>query len=316
MQSPEPPRVAGFRARGRLNGMIRCLVPLALLAVAMPVHAQTAAAPQWQKTPDGDILLRPFANAPYPHKSRENGFKGSKETFGPEHYADSTVGIVIPAGYKPGDAVDYVVHFHGHMNHVSNVLTKYKLPQQLVAAKVNAILLVPQGPGDAADSGGGKLELDPGAFAKLIEEVTAYLKAEGKINTTNVGHIVLAAHSGGYKVTAAILHHGGMPEHITDVLLLDASYGSLEWFADWCKSSPADHRLVSLFTDHLADENQAIMKLLDQAGVKYRQLDEPKLSDEQLTARGPVFMHTKGPHDQVPIDYFGRLVGTSSLSRI
>jgi hypothetical protein len=296
---------------------IALVLRVVIVVVAIPLTTQAApAAPPtgapWQKTPEGDVILRPFANAPYPHKSRENGFKGSKTTYGPEHYADSTVGIVIPAGYQPGDRVDYVVHFHGHMNHVSNVLTKYKLPEQLAAAKTNAILLVPQGPTDAADSGGGKLELDPGGFAKLIEEVTAYLKAEGKIKTSSVGKIVLAAHSGGYKVTAAILHHGGMSEHVTDVLLLDASYGSLEWFADWCKASP-DHRLVSLFTDHLADENQALMKQLDQANVKYRQLDEQKLTDDQLIARGPVFMHAKGPHDQVPIDYFGRLVKTGAV---
>jgi methylmalonyl-CoA mutase cobalamin-binding subunit len=302
-------------ARVLLVAFVFVLAIPSILPAAPDAAAGPAAAAQWQKTPEGEMILRPFANAPYPHKSRENGFKGSKTTYGPEHYADSTVGIVIPAGYRPGDTVDFVVHFHGHMNHVSNVLTKYKLPQQLVAAKVNAILLVPQGPTDAADSGGGKLELDPGGFAKLIDEVAAYLKAEGKIKTTTVGKIVLAAHSGGYKVTAAVLHHGGMAEHITDVLLLDASYGSLEWFADWCKAPP-DHRLVSLFTDHLADENQALMKLLDQAGVKHRQLDEQKLADEQFAARGPVFMHTKGPHDQVPVDYFGRLVQTSTLSPI
>ena len=292
--------------------MIR-LIALVLFIAAMPATAQSAA-PEWQKTPEGDVILRPFANAPYPHKSRENGFKGRETSFGSEHYTDSTVGIVIPTGYTPGDSVNYIVHFHGHMNHVSNVLTKYKLPQQLFESKVNAILVVPQGPKDAADSGGGKLELDPGAFANLIEEVTAYLQAEGKIKTASVGKIVLSAHSGGYKVTAAILHHGGMPKSITDVLLLDASYSSLEWFAEWCKISPVpDHRLVSLFTDHLADENQTIMNLLDKAEVKYRKLDEPKLSDEQLKARGPVFMHTKGPHDQVPTDYFGRLVQTSAL---
>ncbi len=291
--------------------MIRLTLLVTFIA-AMSLTAH-AADPTWSKTPEGDIILRPFANAPYPHKSRENGFKGSSKTFGPEHYTDSTVGIVIPKGYVPSDRVDYVVHFHGHMNHVANVLTKYKLPQQLVAAKVNAILIVPQGPTDAADSGGGKLELDPGAFGKLIDEVTDYLKAEGKIKTDKVGKIVLAAHSGGYKVTAAILHHGGKPKNITDVLLLDASYGSLEWFADWCKAAPADHRLVSLFTDHLADENKLIMNQLDKAGVKYKTLEEEKLTDEQLKSRGPVFMHTKGPHDQVPVDYFGRLVQGSAL---
>jgi hypothetical protein len=295
--------------------MIR-LITLVLFLAAIPASAQTPPA-EWQKTPEGDIVLRPFANAPYPHNSREDGFKGSSKTYGPEHYTDSTVGIVIPAGYKPGDTVDYIVHFHGHMNHVANVLPKYKLPQQLVAAKVNAILIVPQGPKDAADSGGGKLELDPGAFAKLIEEITAYLKSEGKIKTTAVGKIVLTAHSGGYKVTAAILHHGGLEKHITDVLLLDASYGSLEWFADWCKLSPApEHRLVSLFTDHLADENDALMRLLDKAGVKHQTLEEKTLTDEPLKLRGPIFMHTKGPHDQVPTDYFGRGIATSALAPI
>ena len=101
-------------------------------------------------------------------------------------------------------------------------------------------------------------------------------------------------------------------ERAPDVVLLDSSYGSLEWFADWCRASP-DHRLVSLFTDHLADENKEIMGLLDKAGVKYRTLEETKLSDDELEPRGPVFMHTKGPHDQVPVDYFGKFVGTSAL---
>jgi hypothetical protein len=154
--------------------MIRSIVPVAaMIALATSITARAAqeraTVPRWQETREGQVILRPFANAPYPHKSRENGFKGGKTLYGPEHYVDSTVGIVIPSGYQAGDNVDYVVHFHGHMNHVSNVLTKYKLPQQLLAAKVNAILLVPQGPTDAADSGGGKLELDPDGFAKLID---------------------------------------------------------------------------------------------------------------------------------------------------
>jgi hypothetical protein len=292
--------------------MIRPIAICVVIHSASVLMAQTTQPATWQKTPEGEFILRPFSNAPYPHKSRENGFKGSKTTFGPEHYTDSTVGIVIPTGYKPGDSVDYIVHFHGHMQHVSNVIPKYKLPQQLLESKVNAILLIPQGPKDAADSGGGKLELDPGGFARFIEEVTDYLKAEGKIKTSSIGKIVLTAHSGGYKVTAAILHQGGLPKHITDVVLLDSSYGSLEWFADWCKADPS-HRLFSLFTDHLADENKEIMGLLDKAGVKYRTLDEGKLSEDQLSARGPIFVHTKGPHDQVPVDYFGKGVRTSAL---
>ena len=78
---------------------------------------------------------------------------------------------------------------------------------------------------------------------------------------------------------------------------------SLEWFADWCKADPS-HRLVSLFTDHLTEENKELMGLLNKARV----LNEAKLSGECFAARGATFMHTKGPHDQVPVDYFGRLL--------
>src|SRR4051794_4051223 len=105
-----------------------------------------------------------------------------------------------------------------------------------------------------------------------------------------------------------------MDEHISDVLLLDASYGSLQWFVDWCKASPS-HRLVSLFTDHLATTNKEFMGMLDEAHVQHATLEESSLKDEQLTPRGALFMLTKGPHDQVPVDYFGRLVRTSALAQ-
>lgn len=270
---------------------------------------------EWKSNASGEYILRSFEHAPYPHPSRADGWKYGDKTFPRDpNYIDSTCGIVIPEGYKPGDTVDYVVHFHGWGNHVSKVITQYKLMEQLKAANVNAILIVPQGPRDASDSGGGKLELDKDAFAKLIGEVTTFLNAEGKIRTSKIGKIALAAHSGGYKVTAAITHLGGMNDHITDVLLLDASYGSLEWFEEWCAADKS-HRLVSLFTDHLADENQTLMGLLEKAHVEYRKLDEAKLTDEQLKPRGPIFMHTKGPHNDVPVDYFGRLVATSALAR-
>ena len=51
--------------------------------------------------------------------------------------------------------------------------------------------------------------------------------------------------------------------------------------------------------------------VLDKAQVKCSKLDETKLTSEQLRDRRPIFMHTKGPHDQVPVDYFGRLLLSS-----
>lgn len=289
-----------------------CLFSLLLPAI---VSAQSTQ-PAWQTLPQGQLMLRPFAHAPYPHASRDNGWKYHDQVFSKEQsYSDSTVGIFIPNDFVPGPTVDYVVHFHGWGNHVANVIPEYKLAEQLLAAHVNAILLVPQGPKDASDSGGGKLELDPDAFAKLIGELTDYLKAEGKIPTTQVGHIAISTHSGGYKVTAAILDHGGMGDHITDVLLLDSSYGSLPWFVNWAGASP-QHRLISTFTDHLADTNKEFMGLLDAAKVKYQSLDESTLTDAQLAARGVTFFHTVGPHNDVPIMYFGRFVAGADLPKV
>lgn len=288
------------------------ILPLLCLAAA------PATQPQWSHSPAGDILLRPFAAAPYPHLSRENGFSSSNGTFPKDpHYNDSTVGIVIPPGYVPGDTVDYVVHFHGWGNHVSNVLTQYNLPAQLAAAKVNAILLVPQGPKDAKDSSDGKLELDPGGFKRLITEVTTFLKSEGKIHTDKVGTIALTAHSGGYKVTARILHHGGLTDHISDVILLDASYGNLDDFAEYISHYPTA-RLISFHTKHLDDENAALQTLLDKSHTPYRTLPEPDLSPTTLAPRTATFISTTLPHDEVPVkkDYFSITLASSALPKV
>src|SRR5205085_9184519 len=121
--------------------MTRPLTFSIFVLISTTLMAQTTH-PSWQKTPQGQLILRPFANAPYPHPSRANGFKYKSTTYPADpHYVDSTVGIFIPDGYEPGDTVDYVVHFHGWGNHVSNVLVKYKLMQQLRETKVNAILI-------------------------------------------------------------------------------------------------------------------------------------------------------------------------------
>jgi hypothetical protein len=293
------------------TGRMQALFAVAVVTILLPLTSLgQATQPVWQAIPHGSLMLRPFRYAPYPHPSREQGFKGRTATYPADpHYIDATVGLVIPAGYVPGETVDYIVHFHGHNNHVSKVIAQYKLAEQLAGSKVNAILIVPQGPRDAADSGGGKLELEPGGLEKLVNEVTQYLRAEGKIHATRIGRIALTSHSGGYKVTAAVLDHGGLADRITDVLLLDSSYGSLEWFAHWAAASP-DHRLVSLFTPHLAKANEELIGLLDKAEVKHQTLTEAALTDAELARRGPTFMATAVPHDQVPVEYFGRLVGT------
>jgi hypothetical protein len=289
----------------------------AFLLLALLLPSLTALAQTWTDTPDGQILLRPFAAAPYPHPSRDAGHQSANGTFPRDpHYVDSTVGIVIPKGYVQGGTVDYVVHFHGWSNHVGPVINQYKLAEQLAASGANAILLVPQGPKNARDSGCGKLELDPGGFHRLIAEVTAHLKSDGKLSTDRIGRIALSAHSGGYKVTARILHHGGLTDHISDVILLDASYGNLEDFVTYA-TTQRDVRLLSFHTQHLDDENARLREMMEKAGQYPRTIPEDRLAPDTLTPRGVSFIPTKLGHNEVPMknEYFRLAMMTSALPK-
>ena len=281
---------------------------LALAAAIALLGAGTTSAPT--------VLLQPFASAPYPHPSRANGFTyGTTHYDAPTHYNDSTVGIVVPAGYRPGPTVDFVVHFHGWSNHVTQVLERYRLAEQLQNSGRNAILVVPQGPKDAQDSGDGKLELDDGALARLLDDVLAFLRERGITRATTIGHIAITAHSGGYKVASAVLVHGGVSDRVTDVALFDATYGDLEGFADWANGG-ANRRLVSFFTDALGTANVALMALVQRNGAPLTVRLDPNWSPDDLRPRHAAFVLCRSiPHDELlqQRSFFATALATSAL---
>lgn len=234
-----------------------------------------------------------FASAPYPHSSRENGFKGSAKSYPREpHYTDSTVGIFIPKTAKLGAKVSFVVHFHGHNNHVDQVFAQFKLEEEMAKSGLNAVLVVPQGPRDAADSGDGKLELEPHGLEDLLKETLAFLqKSAFTPANSQIGKVALTAHSGGYKVTSAILAKKELPQNITDVILFDATYGGLGPIADWCKAGRG-HRLISICTDHLGHENAQLAALLQKQGVEPRFYFDTEFTEDLAAKRGVLIVLT------------------------
>ena len=66
--------------------------------------------------------------------------------------------VFIPKGFRETGTIDFLIHFHGWQNEVTNVLPRYQLLEQVVESRRNVILVVPQGPRNASDSFGGKLE--------------------------------------------------------------------------------------------------------------------------------------------------------------
>jgi len=266
----------------------------------------------------GRTLTRPFASEPYPHASRAQGHTDQGRLYdAATHYSDADVGIFVPDGWRPRNgAVDFVVHFYGWNHDIAATFSTYRLREQLVESRRNAILVVPEGPTNAPDSGFGKLELDAGGFQRFMTDVAARLKQMQFSSTERVGRIVLTAHSGGYGGAGGVLTLGGMNDSITDVILFDAAYGYFDAFADWARVS--QHHLLSLFTGDTSTGNAALMGKLQAPtpNLYVRLADSMTLA--QLQTRAPTFVLTSVAHDELLQKYswYSLFLKTTELDEI
>lgn len=268
--------------------------------------------------PPGRTILRAFPSAPFPHPSRAAGHDYSGVHYGADRYKDPTVGIFLPPGYRAGQAVDYIVHFHGWNNDVRNVFDRYRLREQLTQSGRNAILIVPQGPKDAPDSGDGRLELDANGLATFLSDVTAYLHGAALLPATQIGRVVLTAHSGGYGGAGGSLLRGGMDAHISDVILFDSAYGYYDAFASWAKASPERH-LLSLFTGDTSTGNAALMGMLQAPKPNLYVYLARDMTLEKLRTRAATFVLTTDvPHDELmqKFDWYALFLQATALDRV
>lgn len=253
---------------------------------------------EWKSDKLGEWIIVPMKNAPFPHKSRENGWSNKENSYSYyANYSDSSVGILIPPHYEKKDTVDLAIHFHGHMNNVANQMEQFNLRRQLRDSRRNIILLLPQGPKNARDSSGGKME-DPDGLKNLITEAVDFLFDSGRIKTKEIGRVIISGHSGAYRPIAYCLDVGGMKPFISEVYLMDASYANLESYSNWAARSSG--RFISIFTDHLAGENVNIMRNLQQNGIE----EFPILLDEDATTdtlkkNRIIFIHTTLGHNEL-----------------
>lgn len=268
----------------------------------------------------GQTILHPFPSAPFPHVSRQNGHDYENKHYDEAtHYGDSSVGIFIPQGFHDRSGVlDFIVHFHGWNNDVRHVFERYRLREQVEQSRRNAILLVPQGPKDAPDSGDGKLELDRDGFESFVVEVAQWLSSSGITSANRVGQIVLTAHSGGYGGAGGVLTRGGMNQSITDVLLFDAAYGYYDAFSNWVKGAPERH-LLSLFTDDTSTGNTMLMSMVQgrQPNLFVRLADTATISE--LQTRAPTFLLTTTvEHDELlqKHDWYALYLQTTALGSV
>ena len=247
----------------------------------------------------GELILTNLSSAPFPHPSRAEGHTYKTNFFPAEkHYRDNTVSIFIPKNFRVEPKIDFVVHFHGWHNNVTNVLRQYELPRQLSESGKNAILIVPQGPRNAPDSFGGKLE-DADGFHRFMDEVMATLRQEKRFEKAGIGKIVLSGHSGGYQVISSILDKGGLTEKVKKVWLFDALYARTGKFKNWFEHSGG--RFIDIYTEHggTKTETENLIIALKQEGESFLADQEPKITEQQLRKNRLIFLFTDLPHDEV-----------------
>jgi hypothetical protein len=274
---------------------------LSFLVLVLPAFAGPTSGLEETYAAQGRLIVASFASAPFPHPARAEGHAYQGKLYpAAEHYADSTVAIFIPKGFRETDRIDFVVHFHGWNNTVAGTLETYHLVEQLVASGKNAILVVPEGPHDAPDSFGGKLE-DTGGFHRFMDEVLATLRdrAGFKRKDFSFGSIILSGHSGGYHVMAGILNRGGLDRNADEVWLFDALYSQTDSFVAWAQRSPG--RLIDLYTDHggTKEETEKLITHLRAQDTTILQAEEAQLDPVSLPGRHYVFIHTDLTHNEV-----------------
>lgn len=279
---------------------MKTLLPLVFVLVASPL---ARAAPGLEETfaPQGHLILAPFASAPFPHPDRAKGHTYKGKTYpARDHYSDNTVALFIPRGFRETGSVDFVIHFHGWTNTVATTLRTFRLVEQLVASGKNAILIVPEGPHNAPDSFGGKLE-DPDGFKRFMAEVVATLRARADFKTKefSVGRIILSGHSGGYRVIAGILDRGGLSKNANEVWLFDALYGRTDSFVAWVDRTHG--RLLNIYTDHggTKEESEMLQARLTARGTPFLVAEETTLRTDALKSFPFVFIHTDLAHAEV-----------------
>lgn len=261
--------------------------------LASTVATITAASlPQALQVAGGKTFVVPFASAPYPHASRANGHTYQGKLYdAATHYSNSNVAIFLPNGWHPENgAIDVVVHFYGWNHDIAATLSTYRLREQLLQSKRNAILIVPEGPTNAPDSGDGKLELDENGFARFINDVCTWLQRSNISPVNRPGRIVLSTHSGGYGGAGGVLTRGGMNNYITDVLLFDSAYGYYDAFANWAHG--ANKHLLSIFTEDTITGNVALMGMLQAPSPSLYVWLAKDLTLDRLQARDATFILT------------------------
>lgn len=253
-----------------------------------------------QTESDTKVFRITSAYTAFPDTARSAGHSYDKVLYtAAAHYSDSSVLIVVPPDFKAGKKVDVIFWFHGWRNNIDTAAAYFELTSQFVAANCNAILVLPETTKDAPDSYGGKLEQQT-VFKHLLQDVMNELKKQkitGK--KTKPGNIVLAGHSGAFRVMAYILQNGGI--EVKQIILFDGLYSQIEKYTGWIEADGA-HQFINLYTNKgggTDEVSEKMMQGLREKNITFINLEEKEVNAAMLKENKVIFIHSLKEHNDV-----------------
>ena len=249
----------------------------------------------------GKIIRFSSPNAMCPDTARAKGHDyNGKHYDAAICYSDSSVLLYVPTHFNPSKKIGLVFWFHGWNNNIDSACQQFKLLELFAASQRNAIFIFPEGPKDAPDSYGGKLE-QPKVFQQLVVEVLDQLKHNNVINKIsddplNAYPITVAGHSGAYRVMSRIINHTPVKE----VFLYDALYGGNDAYLQWL--SDPTHHFINIYTKTggTYDNSLLVLKQLqDSLHTPVISMNEEALTPKMLRKTQQLFIYTPHTHNEV-----------------
>lgn len=253
-----------------------------------------------QKENDVKLLRITSANTFFPDTARAIGHTYNKILYpAAVHYSDSSVLIAVPAQFKAGKYIDVVFWFHGWRNNIDTAAAYFELIKQFIASNRNAILVFPEGAKNAPDSYGGKLEQKE-VFKKLLTDVLNKLKNEKIVaKKAKSGNIVIAGHSGAFRVMAHILQNGGV--EVKQAILFDGLYSQIDKYTAWIQAD-ASHQFINLYTNKgggTDEVSEKMMQQLREKNIAFIKAEETDVHTPMLKTNQVIFIHSLKEHNDV-----------------
>jgi len=263
--------------------------------------------------------------------------------------------VYVPSSYNVSSGLEplnFAVYVHGFHNCISNcvlpagqgincsvgqpVRMSYSLIKQIEAARIPALLLLPEVEYDLASSNPGQFGQQDGWY-NFISELLVLLVAdkiipESMSSVSSIHRMAVFSHSGAYDVTASIASIGGISQ-VREIVLLDSLYADFDQFNSWIAdnansqsfgtSSAMQYIWGNVYTDHggtydnsLEQANVTLSTLLADNESSLLLFDNTydTLPASDYTTYPIIFKRSELAHDSVPVYYFQQFIQASPWS--